>query len=277
MKIMKNVFTAVFLLLLLVQISLFGQMRNPEDVNDWRGKTIMVFSPHPDDELYAAGTLAKLVKNGNKVYIIQFCTGNAGSRDLEMTCERLAMIRRDEDIRANKIIGIPKENIIWLGHDDGLLEYVTEKDLCEKLCRLIRKYRPDAVFSYDPGAVWMQWHKTDHRMASFVSLDASRAAAYHLVFPHHRIYEKLMPFTVTDFFFFGSREPDYKVDITDVAELKCRAACQHTSQFGKGNYKYKGPEMAPDDKEKLRRRWLQKDSEGRIYEHFRRVQESLSF
>ena len=277
MKINRSIFITTGLLIILLQLSLYGQKRNPEDVNDWRGKTIMVFSPHPDDEMLSSGTLAKLVKNGNTIYIVQFCTGNAGSRDLEMTSERLAMIRKKEDINANKIIGIPAENIIWLGYDDGMLEYVTEKDLCEQICRLIRKYRPDAVFSYDPGSIWMQWHKTDHRMAAFISLDGARAAAYHLVFPHHRIYEGLQPFTVTDFFFYGSREPDYKVDITDAAELKYQAACQHTSQFGKGNHKYTGPEMAPEDKERQRERWLKKDADGRIYEQFRRVQESLSF
>lgn len=80
-----------------------------------------------------------------------------------------------------------------------------------------------------------------------------------------------------DFFFYGSREPNYEVDITDVAELKFQAACQHTSQFGKGNFKYIGPEMDPEDKKNQRKRRLAKDPDGKIYERFRRLQESLSF
>jgi len=273
----KNVFFTLFLLIALVYSSLYGQYRNPEDINEWRGKTVMVFSPHPDDELKAAGTLAILAKNGNTIYIVQFCTGNAGSRDFEMTSERLAMIRKKEDTEANKIIGIPEENIIWLGYDDGMLEYINEKDLCREVCGLIRKYHPDAVFSFDPGSMWMQWHKTDHRMAAFITLDAARAAAYFLVFPEHKTNMGLMPFTVTDFFFFGSHEPNSKVDITETAELKFRAACQHTSQFGKGNHKYTGPEMAPEDKEKQRNRWSTVGADGRIYEEFRRIRESLSY
>ena len=273
----KNVYFILLLLITMFYSSLYGQYRNPEDINEWRGKTVMVFSPHPDDELYASGTLATLAKNGNTIYIVQFCTGNAGSRDFEMTSERLAMIRKEEDTKANKIIGIPEENIIWLGYDDGMLEYVNDKDLCREVCALIRKYHPDAVFSYDPGSMWMQWHKTDHRMAAFISLDAARAAAYFLVFPEHKTNMGLMPFTVTDFFFFGSHEPNFKVDITETAELKLQAACQHTSQFGKGNKKYTGPEMAPGDKETRRKRWLRKAADGRIYEEFRRVRESLSY
>jgi LmbE family N-acetylglucosaminyl deacetylase len=265
------------LVVLLLNVWSYGQDRNPESIDDWRGKTILYFSPHPDDEIRSSGTLAKLVNNGNTVYIILFTNGNKGSRDLNMTSERLAQIRRDEDIAANGKIGIPEENIFFLGYDDGMLEYVPEKELCEKVCWYVRKYRPDAVFCYDPGSSWMQWHKTDHRMSAFITVDGARAAAYHLYFPQQRINEGLQPFTVRDFFFFGSREPNYKVDITNVAELKYQASIQHTSQFGKGNIKYTGPEMDEEDKASIKERRLRTDSDGKIYEEFRRLEESLSF
>jgi LmbE family N-acetylglucosaminyl deacetylase len=255
----------------------YGQDRNPERIDDWRGKTILYFSPHPDDEIRSSGTLAKLVNNGNTVYIILFTNGNKGSRDLNMTSERLAQIRREEDIAANGKLDIPEENIFFLGYDDGMLEYVPEKELCEKVCWYVRKYRPDAVFCYDPGSLWMQWHKTDHRMSAFITVDGARAAAYHLYFPHQRINEGLQPFTVRDFFFFGSRESNYKVDITNVADLKYQAAIQHTSQFGKGNIKYTGAEMDEEDKQSIKDRMLRTDSDGKIYEEFRRLEESLSF
>jgi len=256
---------------------LSGQGRNPSDISEWRGKTVMAFCPHPDDDLAAAGTMAKLVKNGNTVYSVLYTTGNKGSRDLEMTSERLAQIRRQEDLAANKILGIPPENVIWLGYDDGMLEYVPQKELVEKVCRLIRKYRPDAVFSIEPGSPFMRWHKTDHRMSAFITVDGARAAAYHLYFPHHRIHEGLQPFTVTDYFFWSSDQPNFNVDITEVAELKAEASCQHTSQFGQGNIKYTGPQMAQEDRERIRSRRLRKDNDGKIYERFRRLQESLSF
>jgi LmbE family N-acetylglucosaminyl deacetylase len=273
----KYISILLVLLIVLLPFSLLGQVGNPENISDWRGKTIMIFAPHPDDDLAPAGTMAKLVKNGNKVYVVVYTSGNKGSRDIEMTSERLAWIRKEEDLRANKILGISEENIIWLGYDDGMLEYVPQKELCEKVCWLVRKYRPDAVFSYDPGTLWMQWHKTDHRMAAFITVDGARAAAYHLYFPHHRIYEGLQPYTIKDFFFYGSRENNYKVDITDVVEQKYQAACQHVSQFGKGNMKYTGSQMDPTDKENLKKRYMGKSSDGKIYEEFRRLQESLAF
>lgn len=263
--------------LLLLVGPILAQDQNPDNINDWRGKTVMVFSPHPDDDLASAGTMAKLVANGNTVYIVMYTTGNKGSRDLEMTSERLAEIRKQEDLAANKIIGIPPENIIWLGYDDGMLEYVPQKALVEKVCWLIRKYRPDAVFSIDPGTRYMRWHKTDHRMSAFITVDGARAAAYHLYFPHHRIMEGLQPFTVRDFFFWSSDDPNFNVDITDVAEKKAEAATQHTSQFGQGNIKYTGPEMSAADKERIKARRMRRDTSGKIYERFRRARRSLSF
>ena len=277
MKTKKITVIVTAILLISSPLYLHGQVDNPENIDDWKGKTIMFFSPHPDDEISSSGTLAKLAGNGNTIYVVLYTNGNKGSRDPDMTSERLATIRKQEDIAANGKIGIPEENIFFLGYDDGMLEYVPEKELCEKACWFIRKYRPDAVFNYDPGSRWVQWHKTDHRMSAKVSLDGSRAAAYHLYFSHHRINDGLEPYTVRDFFFYGSREPNFNVDITDAAELKFQAACQHTSQFGRGNVKYSGPEMAPKDKERQKNRIFRKDSDGKIYERFRRVQESLSF
>ena len=249
---------------------------NPQDIKDWKGKTVIYFGPHEDDDLAGAGTMARLVKGGNKVYIVLYTSGNKGSRDLDMTSERLAEIRKQEDYAANAVLGIPKENIFILGYDDGMLEYVPQKEIVEKVCWFIRKYRPDAIFSMDPGDKWVKWYKTDHRASALLTADGARAAAYHLYFPHHRIHEGLQPHTVTDWFFYSSHEPNYKVDITAVADLKWQAACKHTSQFGKGNLKYTGPEMDAEDKERMKSR-IRKDADGKVYENFRRLQESLSF
>jgi len=255
-----------------------SRVLNPENISEWRNKTIMGIWAHPDDELSCSGTMAQLAKNGNTVYLVFLTSGNKGSRDLEMTAERLARIRRQEDIDANAILGIPEENIFWEGYDDGMLEYAPEKELVERVCWYIRKYRPDAVMCFDAGDKVVAWHKTDHRMAAKVALDGARAAAYHLYFPHHLIYQNLQPYTVVDFFFRGGGvEPNFKVDVTEFAELKFQAACKHTSQTGQGNFKYTGPEMAPEDVARLKARYLKKDADGKIWESFRRVQSSMSF
>jgi len=286
-KQMKSILLS--LLITLLPLSMSGQTdkrlservpRPFDDITKWTNKTIMWVGPHQDDESGSLGTLSLLKANGNKIIMVWYTTGNKGSRDLEMTSERLAQIRKEESTKACGEMGItPEEEIfVWLGYDDGMLEYVPEQELCEKVCRLIRLYRPNAVFSMDPGTTWMQWHKTDHRMSAFVTLDAARAAAYHLYFPHHRINEGLQPFTVTEYLFYSTRESNFEVDVTAVSDKKIRSRAWYVSQFGAGNFKYVGPE--PDQKNL--RNQLSSNAERiakgeKVTERFRRLTESMSF
>ncbi len=288
---MKTTKMGYFIILLLILILPFRCLAQPElssrpdqkekdDITKWTNKTIMWVGPHQDDESSCLGTLSLLKANGNKIIMLWYTTGNKGSRDLEMTSERLAQIRKVESEKACGEMGITPDNstFICFGYDDGMLEYVPELELCEKVCRLIRMYRPDAVFTMDPGSEWMKWLKTDHRMSAFITLDAARAAAYHLYFPYHRIYEGLQPFTVTDYFFYGTKESNYDVDITSVSDKKIRARAWYVSQFGPGNFKYIGPDPDQENLNKQLKTNAEKIAKGeKIYEKFRRLSESLSF
>ena len=234
-------------------------------LEEWTGKTIMVFCAHPDDDVSISGTMAKLVKNGNNVIIVMYTNGNKGSHDLEMTSERLAKIRKKEEEDACEVIGIKSENIIWLGYDDGELEYAEPKILCGKIARLIRKYRPDGVLCFDPGRQYERWHKTDHRTAAFNTVDGARAAAYHLYYPEHLLYEDLKPFMVREFFYFSSHEPNYEVDISDVIELKLLAGSKHVSHFGASHQKY-SPTMTDEEQQNLKRRI--EEAKGKTHKEF---------
>ncbi|UCH36431.1 MAG: PIG-L family deacetylase [Armatimonadota bacterium] len=247
----------------------------PNRIEDWKDKTIVVFAPHPDDDtFYCGGTLAKLAKNGNKVIIAIYTNDNKGSYDLEMTSERLARIRKAEEEAACAAVGIPKENIIWLGYDDGELEYAPPKKLCGEATRIIRQYRPYAVFSLDPGPVYERWHKSDHRMGAFNTVDAVRAAPFPLYYPEHLLTEGLQPHEVTECVFFDAADGDvnYWVDIEDVKDQKMEAASKHVSQFPPAINKYQ-PEWPPgvlDGIAAMFDRWQPK-KDGRFVEPFRRA------
>src|SRR4030095_8052119 len=114
-----------YLIRLVISLSLFtiiaySQTQSAEDrVENWKGKTVMVFTPHPDDDLFGpGGTLALLARNQNRIVVVIYTNDNKGSFDLEMTSERLARIRKAEEEAALATIGIPKENILWLGYPD---------------------------------------------------------------------------------------------------------------------------------------------------------------
>jgi LmbE family N-acetylglucosaminyl deacetylase len=247
---------------------------NQDRVEQWRGKTIMVFTPHPDDDVFGCGgVMAMLARNGNKIIVVIYTNDNKGSFDLEMTSERLARIRKAEQEAAMELIGVPKENIIWLGYDDGELEYAEPKALCGQAAKLIRKYRPDAVFSIDPGEWHERWHKSDHRMAAFNTADAIRAAEFHLYYPEHLLLDGLKPYKVPlMMFYYAAGEANYWVDITDVVDLKIKAVSKHVSQFEPSINKYR-PDWDPKDFEKLveylKGRATMKD--GKYVEAFRRA------
>lgn len=262
-----------FLLLVGGGVALAQQQE--ERIETFRGKTILVFTPHPDDEVFGAGgTLALLARNGNRIIVAIYTNDNKGSFDLEMTSERLARIRKAEEEAALAVIGIPKENIIWMGYEDGELEYAEPKALCGQATKIIRQYRPDLLLSVDPGEWYERWHKSDHRMAGFNTADAVRAAEFHLYYPEHLLVDGLKPYRVPLmlFYYTSESEANYWVDITDVVELKIEAATRHVSQWEPSINKYR-PDWDPEDLKKLKE-WMRGRSErknGRIVESFRRA------
>ena len=260
---------------LLIVFTCFSIAEGQDRVENWKGKTVMVFTPHPDDELFGpGGTLAMMARNQNRIIVVIYTNDNKGSFDLEMTSERLARIRKAEEEAALATIGVPKENIIWLGFPDGELEYAEPKALCGIAAKLIRQHRPDVVFSIDPGEWYDRWHKSDHRMAAFNTADAIRAAEFHLYYPDHLLVDGLKPYAVPlmMFYYTAPGEANYWVDITDVIDLKIAALAKHVSQFEPSINKYRADWDAADLARLsagLKARALRKD--GRLVEAFRRA------
>ena len=173
---MKQLVLVVTLILFLAPTRVSAQDGTLESM---AGKTVLVFTPHPDDELFGAGgTIALLNQHHNKVYIVIYTNDDKGSYDFEMSSQRLARIRKAEEEAAETVLGTPPENIQWMGYDDGMLEYAPQPKLVEEATAIIRRIRPDALLSIDPGNWYARWHKTDHRMASLNTLDAIRAAEF---------------------------------------------------------------------------------------------------
>jgi LmbE family N-acetylglucosaminyl deacetylase len=241
--------------LLLTAATLLAQDAAPPKFETITGKTILLFSPHPDDDAFCCGgALARLAAQGNKVYIAIYTNDDKGSYDPDMTSEQLARIRKAEEEASMRILGIPAGNIIWMGHHDGMLEYVELKRLTEQATELIRRHRPDIVMTVDPGDDYIRWHKSDHRMAALNTLDAIRAAEWHLYFPNHRLQLGLQPWKVPAYLFYYVTEKDanYFVDIHDVWEKKVEAGLAHVSQFEPAVKKYR-PDWTPQDKAAARK------------------------
>src|SRR6266550_9366410 len=86
-----------------------------ERLENYTNKTVLVFTPHPDDDTFAVGgTMALLAKNKNRVVVVIYTNDNKGSYDQHMTSKHLARIRKAEEETSCAILGVLKENIIWL-------------------------------------------------------------------------------------------------------------------------------------------------------------------
>ncbi|HXX16763.1 MAG TPA: PIG-L family deacetylase [Candidatus Eremiobacteraceae bacterium] len=244
--------------------------RRLEELQD---KTILLFTPHPDDDVFGAGgTIALLNCNHNRIYIVVYTNDDKGSYDPDMNSQRLAQIRRSEQEVSEALLGTPKQNILWMGYDDGMLEYAAQPKLTEEATAIIRRIRPDVLLSVDPGQWYEGWHKTDHRMAAFNTIDAVRAAEFWLYFPNQKLQQGLQPYKVPEMYFFypSAQEASYFVNIDSVVELKIDAAMKQVSQFEPAINKYR-PDWDPNDlakaKQELRAQQTRKD--GHYVEPFR--------
>lgn len=271
MKFATGLFVAIACFLAVPpQVSTLQPRQRLEDLRD---KTILLFTPHPDDDVFGAGgTIALLNKHHNKVYVAVYTNDDKGSYDPDMSSQRLARIRRSEQEASEAVLGTPAANILWMGYDDGMLEYAPQPKLTEEATAIIRRIRPDVLLSVDPGEWYARWHKSDHRMAALNTIDAVRAAEFWLYFPNQKLQQGLEAYQVPEMYFFypASQEANYFVSVDGVMDLKLDAALKQVSQFEPSVSKYR-PDWDQKEyakaREKLRNEQTRK--EGHFVEAFR--------
>ncbi len=83
-------------------------------------------------------------------------------------------------------------------------------------------------------------------MAAFNTIDAVRAAEFHLYYPEHLLVDQLQPYTVPNLYFFytTTNDANYYVNIESTFELKVEAVSKQVSQFEPSETKYR-PDWEP--------------------------------
>ncbi|MCY3647137.1 MAG: PIG-L family deacetylase [Chloroflexi bacterium] len=204
-----------------------------EGTDEFQPERAMVVVAHPDDaEFMVAGTVAKWAGRGAEVTYVVITNGNKGSEDPEMTPTRLAEIREAEQRAAGLILGV--KNFEFLGYEDGYLVHTL--DLRRDITRMIRKYRPEVVVTFDPTARFMfdsYANHPDHRAAGDATVDAIFPSARdRLTFPE-LLSDGLEPHKVKQLWM-GSgagANANVWVDITETIDLKKKALAAHPSQL----------------------------------------------
>jgi LmbE family N-acetylglucosaminyl deacetylase len=195
----------------------------------------MSIHAHPDDqEFTVAGTLAKWARKGCQVISVIVTSGDAGSNDPSKGGEyksSLALLREDEQIAANLVLGI--RETAFLHYPDGELEPTLQ--LRKDLTRLIRQYKPDLVVTGNPNRVFFgsdYINHPDHRAAAEAAVFATfPSAGTRLIFAD-LLDEGLNPHNVRKLYLSGAKKPDVWVDIRSTLDLKITALKKHASQLG---------------------------------------------
>ena len=127
----------------------------------------MVIVAHPDDaEFLCGGTVAKWVADGWEVHYMLTTSGDMGSKDPEMTREKLGKIREKEQEAACKVLGA--KEVIFLRYPDGFVEDTAE--MRGRIVRELRRLKPHTVITWNPFRTTFT-HR-DHRLTGQAAVDA---------------------------------------------------------------------------------------------------------
>lgn len=194
----------------------------------------LVVTAHPDDvDFGAAGTVAVLTDAGVQVTYCLVTDGDAGGTDRTMPRPDMAALRRIEQTRAAKAVGV--DQLIFLGIGDGRVE--ANLLLREAISRVIRQVRPQVVLAQSAQRNLDRIYAShpDHLATGEGTIcavypDARNPFAY----PHLLADEGLEPWSVDEVWFMEGVTavgPGVEaIDITTTVERKIEALMCHQSQ-----------------------------------------------
>ncbi len=186
-------------------------------------KTALFIQPHPDDnQIGAGGLIAKLIADGAKVWELTACD----DRFVDIGYSGTGLTTRQKEVlAAQESLGM--KNAGFLGFADKTRASVEE--ISDAILPVIRKIRPDAVFSVDPD-VKNECH-SDH-------VKVGQATKYAFMDAECDFYPSLIDGKLrTDacappiLGFYYTDTPNVILDITEYFEKKREAVLCHKSQI----------------------------------------------
>jgi len=190
-------------------------------------KTALLFSPHADDAAaFCGGTLAKLAAEDWNVVLVRVTDDARDS--VGLTVEETIRRNTEELHAAAQALGIGE--VVELGFPTDTLADVPETTLRERFVYLIRKYRPYAVFTFDPFG--QGEGNLDHIRVAQAVEEAFWVSCFDLHHPEH-FKEGLEPFSVCERWYFGRpvSNPNRVVDITEYFPKRVEALAAHKTMM----------------------------------------------
>lgn len=179
---------------------------------------VLAIGPHPDDiELTCSGTIAKLVKQGHRVGLLDLTRGELGTRGSKL-------LRREEARKASDILGVAvREN---LEIPDGNIR--VNRDNLLKVVRLLRRYRPEILLIPH----WLERHP-DHEHAHHLCKEAWYYSGLAKIITKDRGKQQNRHRPKRFFHYMQKYEfvPSFIVDITETYRIRTAAIRAFASQF----------------------------------------------
>lgn len=195
-----------------------------------KGKVLAAIQPHSDDiPNYAAGTVAKLIKEGYTGYLIRTSNDDhAGPGSVGETC--VANERDNEEVA--RVLGLKK--VFNLDYRNHRMDDIDEIELRARLILLFRTLKIDTVISYDPCCLYEE--NPDHCVTAKAVEAACWMAGGRKDYPEH-FRAGLEPHSVSERYY-HARGPllvNRIVEITSVIEKKIRSTIANIAQGPAGD------------------------------------------
>lgn len=194
-----------------------------------KGKVLAVIQPHCDDIAYfAAGTVAKLIHEGYKGYLIRTSNDDAAGIGKSLG-ERILNNEKSNEAFA-KTLGL--EKIYDLGYRNHRMDEYNIQEIKGRLIFLFRLLKVDTVICYDP---WGHYEENPDHYVTAKAVEAARWMAGSVDYPEQ--LEVVEPHAVTERYYFarGPQLVNRIVDISNFIDKKVEANKVITAQGAGGN------------------------------------------
>lgn len=178
-------------------------------------QTVLVLCAHPDDEVFGVGgTIVNYVKEGIKVVIVNFSSGESSHPWLKS--KFTIDMRKEESKRVTHLLGC-SEPLNFDLKDGSIAKQIPEKQIKERVIEIIKKYQPNKIFTHaadDPHPDHKAVYKLVTSVVDMIKYDG-----------HVYSFDVWNPFNIT------KRDvPKMFVDISKTFKIKIKALKAFKSQ-----------------------------------------------
>lgn len=181
-----------------------------------KGKVLAAIQPHCDDlPLFAAGTIAKLIREGYEGYLIRTTNDDHAGRGA--TVGDVVKNNQMDNEAVAKALAL--KGVFDLGYRNHMMDNYSIQDIRGRLIFLFRVLKVDTIISYDP---WGHYEENPDHYVTARAVEAARwMAGGGRDYPEHQA-AGIMPYAVKERYYFarGPQLVNRIVDISQTIEQK---------------------------------------------------------